>query len=107
MNKYEFYSTILQEDFPVKYREVIADNDSEQRKEIRELREALARVEADLEKYAGLAADNSLAKVQAQTQLAEAVGLIRETLDEMFFEDYPKLEDFLSRIHRAQAEQQE
>lgn len=41
----------------------------------REERGALARVEAELEKYAGLAADNSLAKVQAQAQLAEAVGL--------------------------------
>jgi len=41
----------------------------------------------------------------AHQQLAEAVGLIRETLDEMFFEEYPKLEDFLSRI--AQAEQKE
>lgn len=38
--------------------------------------------------------------IKLKAQLAEAVELIRETLDEMFFEDYPKLEDFLSRIYK-------
>lgn len=70
-------------------------------------REALARVEAEREERRQWAGHYAHQRDIAQAQLAEAVELIRETLDEMFFEDYPKLEDFLSRIHRAQAEQQE
>jgi len=43
VNKYEFYSTILKEDFPVKYRAVIAEHDSEQRKKINDLKVKLGR----------------------------------------------------------------
>ena len=42
MNKYEFYSKLLQEDFPVQYRQDFAEHDSEQRKKIRDLKEQLA-----------------------------------------------------------------
>ena len=42
MNKYEFYSKLLQEDFPVKYRQDFAEHDSEQCKKIRDLKAQLA-----------------------------------------------------------------
>ena len=42
MNKYEFYSKLLQEVFPVQYRQDFAEHDSEQRKKIQDLKEQLA-----------------------------------------------------------------
>ena len=42
MNKYEFYSKLLQEDFPVQYRQDFAEHDSEQCKKIRDLKAQLA-----------------------------------------------------------------
>lgn len=45
MNKYEFYSKLLQEDFPVKYRQDFAEHDSEQCKKIQDLKAQLEKTE--------------------------------------------------------------
>lgn len=47
MNKYEFYSKILQEDFPVKYRQDFAEHDSEQCKKIQDLKAQLKQIESE------------------------------------------------------------
>lgn len=85
MNKCEFYSKLLQEDFPVKYRQDFAEHDSEHWKKIRELRETLARVEAEhatwMEQYDSVVryGNELLAKHEtAQAQLAEAVGFLEK-----------------------------
>lgn len=81
MNKYEFYSKLLQEDFPVQYRQDFAEHDSEQCKKIRDLKE----------------------------QLAESVGLLKHVKDWFGWGELPeslsKVDAFLAR--HAQAKQQE
>jgi len=80
MNKYEFYSKLLQEDFPVKYRQDFAEHDSEQCKKIHHLK----------------------------AQLAEAVGLLRysQEIARMFDDEHTaEVGRFLARY--TQVEQQE
>lgn len=80
MNKYEFYSKLLQEDFPVKYRQDFAEHDSEQCKKIQDLK----------------------------AQLAEAVGLLRYSQEiSRLFDDEHTAEVGRFLAHHAQSEQLE